>query len=231
MSASTKRGGSYNVATRGRLLDAAERLFAERGHESVTLKEIAAQAGANVGQIVYHFGQKEELIREVILRRAGVISDDRLQLLDSYERLVGTGGVALEPVVRAFLDPYFARLKDDDPGWRCYALFIGRNVWDGTLASVIAEGFNPTAMRFIGAIRNAVPALSEADGARAFQFLLAGLYGSTANDARINALLGDDSPADDYDSYQQILIPFVVGGIQSIGTMRAGQHGSSGGQR
>lgn len=230
MSASTKRGGSYNVATRGRLLDAAERLFAERGHESVTLKEIAADAGANVGQIVYHFGQKEELIREVILRRAGVISDDRLQLLDSYERLVGAGGVALEPVVRAFLDPYFARLKGDDPGWRCYALFIGRNVWDGTLTSVISEGFNPTAARFIDAIRTAVPDLTEADGARAFQFLLSGLYGSTTNDERINALLGEDSPADDYESYQQILIPFVVGGILSIGRMRAGQRSKSEGK-
>src|SRR5690554_1586791 len=74
MSNSAKKAGSYNVATRGRLLDAAEHLFAERGIDLVTLKEIAQEAGGNVGQIVYHFGQKEELVRDVILRRAGVIS-------------------------------------------------------------------------------------------------------------------------------------------------------------
>ena len=47
MSASTKRAGSYNVATRGKLLDSAEELFAARSHEAVTLKEIAALAEAN----------------------------------------------------------------------------------------------------------------------------------------------------------------------------------------
>ncbi|MCV2882990.1 TetR/AcrR family transcriptional regulator [Actibacterium sp. XHP0104] len=218
---SAKRAGSYNVATRGNLLDAAEHLFAERGYEAVTLKEIAEVASANVGQIVYHFGQKDELIKEVVLRRAGLISDERLQLLDSYERLVGLNKVELEPVVRAFLDPYFAKLKSDDPGWRCYALFIGRNVWDAKLSQAISEGFNPTAHRYIEAIRRAVPTLTKVDGARAFQFLLAGLYGSTTNDSRINGLLGDDSLSADYDGYQEILIPYVVGGIKSIGDMRA----------
>ncbi|WP_051203131.1 TetR/AcrR family transcriptional regulator [Sediminimonas qiaohouensis] len=222
MPSSGKRSGSYNVATRGRLLDAAELLFAESGIDSVTLKEIAQKSGGNVGQIVYHFGQKEELVREVILRRAGVISADRIQLLDSYERLVGKGNVALEPVVRAFLDPYFERLESNDPGWRCYALFIGRNVWDRRLAPVIAEGFNPTAKRFIATIRTAVPALTEADSARAFQFLLSGLYGSTTNDTRFDSLVEetDDSGSADYNRYQQVLIPYVVGGIRAIGEMR-----------
>lgn len=218
--AAGKRAGSYNVATRGNILDAAERLFAVRGYEVVTLKEIADAAEANVGQISYHFGQKDELINEVILRRAGVISKERIQLLESYERLVGTDRCELEPVIRAFLDPYFAKLKSDDAGWRCYALFIGRNVWDSKLAAAITEGYNPTAHRYIAAIRRAVPALTEVDGVRAFQFLLAGLYGSTTNDSRINGLLGDEGLDTDYDGYQQILIPYVVGGIRSIGAMR-----------
>lgn len=215
-----RRASSYKVATRGLLLDAAERLFAERGIDPVTLKEIARDAGGNVGQIVYHFGQKEELVRDVILRRAGVISADRLQLLESYERLIGGDKVTLEPVVRAFLEPYFQRLESDDPGWRCYALFIGRNVWDARLAAVISEAFNPTAKRFIAAIRVAEPALTEADGARAFQFLLSGLYGSTTNDARFGSLVGDDGTLSDYAPYRQVLVPFVVGGIRAIGAMR-----------
>lgn len=220
MSNSGKRASSYNVATRGLLLDAAERLFAERGIDSVTLKEIAQESGGNVGQIVYHFGQKEELVRDVVLRRAGVISADRMQLLESYERLVGQENIALEPVVRAFLEPYFERLESDDPGWRCYALFIGRNVWDARLAAVISDAFNPTAKRFIAAIRTAEPSLTEADAARAFQFLLSGLYGSTTNDSRFNSLVDDASETTDYDRYRQVLVPYVVGGIRAIGELR-----------
>lgn len=220
MASSTKRSSSYNVATRGRLLDAAERLFAENGIETVTLKEIALEADANVGQIVYHFGQKEELIRDVVMRRAGVISDERMQLLQSYEQLVGADSVTLEPVVRAFIDPYFARLRGEDPGWRSYALFIGRNVWNGQLSAVISEAFNPTAVRFIAAMRTALPGLSEEDAVRAFQFLLASLYGATTKDTRINSLLGDDGGMAEYDAYQEVLIPFVVGGIRAMGRMR-----------
>ncbi|WP_420557325.1 TetR/AcrR family transcriptional regulator [Roseovarius sp.] len=220
MSASTKRAGSYNVATRGKLLDSAEELFAARSHEAVTLKEIAALAEANVGQIVYHFGQKDALIKEVILRRAGLISAERLQLLDAYERLVGQENVALEPLVRAFIDPYLAKLKGEEAGWRNWALFIGRNVWDKTLSETIAEAFNPAASRYIEAFRRALPSLTRVDGARAFQLLLAGIYGSTTNDSRINSLLGDEGLSRDYDGYQEVLIPFVVGGIQAIGDMR-----------
>ena len=220
MATNAKRANSYNVATRGKLVDAAEQLFAERSYESVTLKEIEAVAEANVGQIVYHFGQKEELIKEVILRRAGLISAERLQLLDAYERLVGPDNVALEPLVRAFIDPYLAKLKSEEPGWRNWALFIGRNVWDQSLSEVISQGFNPAASRYITAFRRALPALTQVDGARAFQLLLAGIYGSTTNDSRINSLIGDGNLSRDYDGYQEVLIPFVVGGIQSISDMR-----------
>ena len=83
---------------------------------------------------MYHFGQKEDLVRDVILRRSGDISADRLQ-----------------------------RLESDDRGWRSYALFIGRNVWDRRMATVISHAFNPAAKRIIAAIRASCPALSAAE--------------------------------------------------------------------
>lgn len=216
MSERGARASGYNVATPGRLLDAAETLFATRSHETVTLREIAEAAGANVGQIVYHFGQKDELIREVVIRRAGILTEERIQLLDSYEQLVGAANVQLEPLIRAFITPYFKRLLGSDPGWRCYAQFIGRNVWNSTVNPAFAEGFNPAARRYLQALRRALPTLSEADSLRAFQFMLAGIYGSTTNDTRINSLSRGDELARDYEGYQNALIPFVVGGIERL---------------
>jgi Asp-tRNA(Asn)/Glu-tRNA(Gln) amidotransferase A subunit family amidase len=72
---------AYNVETPDRLLDAAERLFAQRNYQTVTLKEIAAEANANVGQIAYHFGKKEALVRETIHRRADELNRERIALL------------------------------------------------------------------------------------------------------------------------------------------------------
>lgn len=210
------RTGRYKVATPGRILDAAETLFATRSYETVTLREIADAADANVSQIMYHFSQKDELIREVVMRRAGILTDERIQLLDSYEELVGVENVELEPLVRAFITPYFKRLLGDDPAWRCYAQFIGRSVWDRKISPALAEGFNPAAERYLKAFRRALPSLSTVDSMRAFQFMLAGIYGSTTNDTRINSLSGDDKLAQDFEGYQAALIPFVVGGIERM---------------
>jgi AcrR family transcriptional regulator len=54
------------AATRQRLLDAARRLFAEHGYEHVTVRMIAAAAGANVALINRYFGSKSELFAEVL---------------------------------------------------------------------------------------------------------------------------------------------------------------------
>lgn len=47
--------------TRERLLGAAEKLFSARGYAAVSVRDIAADAGANLSAIKYHFGSKEDL--------------------------------------------------------------------------------------------------------------------------------------------------------------------------
>jgi len=57
--------------TRQRLMDAAARLFAERGFENVTVRDICGQAGANVAAVNYYFRDKAGLYQEVIRRIIG----------------------------------------------------------------------------------------------------------------------------------------------------------------
>ena len=56
-------------STRDRLLDEAEKLFAERGFHGVTIREVTAAAGVNLAAVNYHFGSKENLYREVFRSR------------------------------------------------------------------------------------------------------------------------------------------------------------------
>jgi AcrR family transcriptional regulator len=59
--------GSADVAeTRARLLEAARRLFAERGFEDVTVREICREAGANLALVNYYFGDKLGLYLELV---------------------------------------------------------------------------------------------------------------------------------------------------------------------
>src|SRR5262245_16107260 len=47
--------------TKTRLLDAAGQIFADRGFEAATIREICQQANANIAAINYYFGDKEQL--------------------------------------------------------------------------------------------------------------------------------------------------------------------------
>lgn len=58
-----------NTEARDRVLDVAERLFAERGYASVTLRDIAAEVGIRHTSLYHHVpGGKEELFVEVTER-------------------------------------------------------------------------------------------------------------------------------------------------------------------
>jgi TetR/AcrR family transcriptional regulator, regulator of cefoperazone and chloramphenicol sensitivity len=51
-----------------KILLAAGEIFAEKGYKNVTVREICARAGVNVAAINYHFGDKESLYKEVVMR-------------------------------------------------------------------------------------------------------------------------------------------------------------------
>lgn len=52
--------------SRERILDAAARLFRDRGYNSVRLTDIAAEAGLQKGSLYYHFASREEIVVEVL---------------------------------------------------------------------------------------------------------------------------------------------------------------------
>lgn len=71
------------IARRERLLDAAERRFAEIGYEGTALCNITSAAGTRLASMTDEFGGKEHLFREVLLRRALPLEADRLRMLDA----------------------------------------------------------------------------------------------------------------------------------------------------
>lgn len=65
---------------------AAERLYAERGLDKVSLREIAAAAGqANNAAVHYHFGGREGLVRAVFEHRFAVLDRRRREMLAALD--------------------------------------------------------------------------------------------------------------------------------------------------
>lgn len=94
---------SSDEDTRTRILDAAERLFSEKGIESVSVRAILAEARVNVALAHYHFGSREGLIQEFIRARIDPLVREQLAALDA----VDARGVeaTLEDVLRAYFAP------------------------------------------------------------------------------------------------------------------------------
>jgi len=146
------------IDTKQKILDAAERIFADQGYGAVSLRQIIADAEVNLAAIHYHFGSKQELLDAVIMRRAGPVNRERLARLDRLEARPGAQP-AVEQVLEAFLMP-MAEVAENHPG---FPKLMGRMQAEGILTEVIARNFQPMLGRFIGAMRKAVPDLPDSD--------------------------------------------------------------------
>jgi AcrR family transcriptional regulator len=93
----------------------AERLFAERGIDGVSLRQINSAAGLkNNAATHYHFGGKEGLTRAIVEYRAEGINKRRQQLLDGLGATPGKDG--LRGLVQALVLPMAEHLTSNPDG-------------------------------------------------------------------------------------------------------------------
>lgn len=92
------------LRTRGRLLDAALDLIAERGEEGVTLRELTDAAEANVAAVSYHFGSLKSLCDAAIehaLERYLDAQEEALVPLGPESTLEELAAAFARPMLRA----------------------------------------------------------------------------------------------------------------------------------
>jgi AcrR family transcriptional regulator len=149
--------------TRERLLDASERLFAERGFRSASVRDITRQGSCNIAAINYHFGGKANLYREVFLRRLRALRKLRLDGIESALSRAGSNAT-LELVLEAFTAAFIGPLVADDAGHR-WVLLLAQEMIDPQLppATFQAEMIEPLERAMIGAFGQVCPELSRTD--------------------------------------------------------------------
>jgi AcrR family transcriptional regulator len=99
--ASTRRTRRIPAPTKGRILEAAEAVFATKGFEGASTREIAAKAGVNISSLHYHWETKETL----------------------YDAVFESVYKQLTEICRDSLLPTAAR---DDSSWSVHESSIGR---------------------------------------------------------------------------------------------------------
>lgn len=97
--------------TARRILEIAERLFAEQGVEHVPLRQIVVESGQrNRSALHYHFGSREALVSHLLNRRLHQVNEIRHRHLDELESggrpidIHGVVGATIRPLVEVVLD-------------------------------------------------------------------------------------------------------------------------------
>ncbi|MCM2562279.1 TetR family transcriptional regulator [Lutimaribacter sp. EGI FJ00015] len=193
-------------ARRAAILDAAERVFAVRGFDGATIRDIAAEAGAPVG-LVHHHGQgKAALFAQVVARRADELSALRLAALDAIPQ-----PPTLEAVLRAFILPYLDRAATGGPQWLAYARLVAMVSADQGWSDISARHFDPTATQFIDAIARLYPDAPRAMIAQGFVYAVSMMLAHLTAGWRVGALAGADARPG-----AEALVGFATAGMNAL---------------
>jgi AcrR family transcriptional regulator len=150
--------------TRERILEAAQELFAEKGYDATSVRDITSRAGCNVAAVNYHFGGKEKLYVEAFRAMLGGLRDQRLAVIaDLMER---DPAPSLEAFLETLADGFLEPLKDERKG-RLFMLFVSREIFDPRLPKSIFAGefIEPMMSQAMAALERVGPAMDPDDAA------------------------------------------------------------------
>lgn len=148
-------------STRERILDAAERLFAERGFDGTSIRDVTTEAGVNLAAVHYHFGSKEDLVREVLRRVVTPANAARLKMMDEAEQK--PGGPLVSDLLRAFIQPELELARDLGPRGQCITRLVGRMFSEPNevVHGICMDLFSEVGGRFIMGLQRALPGVPE----------------------------------------------------------------------
>lgn len=163
------RSATATSGTRARLLDTAERLFANRGFAATSVREITEAAGANLGAVNCYFRSKDNLYAEVFVRRAALLRDPIVAAAHEAAGYARTDPHrAFRALGRAFLAPH----EDRAVSLSLMGLFAREAVEPSLPPHLfVHEFFVPTIDAIAGIVQQIRPDLSESssrDVAHAF---------------------------------------------------------------
>ncbi len=101
-------------STRERILSAAERLFAERGIDAVSLREITRASGSkNSISLQYHFENRDGVLQAIMDKHLPAVEALRHVMLDEIE---AQADVDIRRLASALVRPIASKLADADGG-------------------------------------------------------------------------------------------------------------------
>ncbi|MGH8751641.1 MAG: TetR/AcrR family transcriptional regulator [Burkholderiales bacterium] len=204
--------------TQERILDAAEKLFMKRGFVTTSMRMITAQAQVNLSAVNYHFGSKEELIKEIFARRLGPLNRERIAHLDDLEKNAAGKPLRVEKILEAYVASALHMGGNPLQGGAVFLRLLGRAFSEPpeTIKTFLPQQYRAVVQRFKTAFARALPHLPEQELVWRMHFMFGAVaYTLAGNDALqliCNYVLDDAQSAQ---AITRHLLPFLVAGLNA----------------
>jgi AcrR family transcriptional regulator len=138
--------------TRERIIDAAGQLFAERGFEATTVRDICQSAGANVAAVNYYFRDKERLYVEAVVQA-------HRWRLDQAQLPAWNENTPPRETLADFIETFFKRvLGGPDDTWRTKLVMREIMQPSSACAEIAQSNIRPQFEILQGILRELLPA-------------------------------------------------------------------------
>lgn len=199
-----------------RLLEEAEKLFADHGFDVVSIRDITKAAEANSAAVNYHFGSKDGLIAMVVSRYLVPINEKRLAELDSLEKQHGSRPVPIELLLDAMVRPMAGVVRKSELSERLFYKLLGR------IFSLQHEGFPPVVEdqvkrlgnRFRKALARHFPQLSEEELAWKIQFVVGAMIHTLIHQEWMNRMTGGAAGMPSVEVTLERFVRFAAAGLR-----------------
>lgn len=203
--------------TKVRILNAAERLFAEHGYDATSLRTITREAGVNLAAVNYHFTSKEAMLRALFARRLGLLNEQRLAMLGAYEAEARGKPVPLRKIVRALIEPVLRLGGSPSTGGTGFGMLLGRMYsWPSAqMHRIFVSELREQIERFRAAFRLALPQLPAQEIYWRVFFSIGAMAHMLAASSLLQIISEGACDPEDIDGAIERLIGFVVSGLKA----------------
>lgn len=201
--------------TQAKLIEAAERIFADKGFHGTSVRDITNAASANIAAVNYHFGSKEGLFIEMIRYRIEPLNTLRMKLFDEATSENGDVPLSIRKIVEIIVKPLVDTFLSDTATPNTHFLrALGRGMSEETslMLKLKNDVFAEIIERIQSELGRTLFDLPEHIRQICFTFLV-----STINSIiQIRLRKTDCEERPTKDSETTYIVSFIAGGIDSI---------------
>ncbi len=203
-------------ATVDKILDAAEKLFAEFGFAETSLRSITSKAGVNLAAVNYHFGSKKALIQAVFSRFLDPFIDKLAGALAGYEQK--SQPVDLEEILHLLVDQIMAvQPRNPEDLSVCMRLIgLAYTQGQGHLKKYLRDVYGEVFQAYLQLMVRACPGLPVGDLFWRVYFILGSAVFTLSGASALRAIAEADYGVNyDLEQIMRKMVPFMAAGLRA----------------